>query len=353
MALLDLVEYLDPTGNVLVARVPSEGSGELRFGSQCVVREGQRAFLCRDGHYLDMFSPGRHMITTKNIPLLINLIKLPFGNKSPFRADVYYVNLHQHLDLKWGTPQPIPMRDTQFGMVRIRAFGTYVAQVADPRKLLTKIVGTRGRLMIQEMEDQLRSSIIARLADVIAERMQERKLSVIDLAIEYNELSEIAHESLKPDFAELGLNLSRFYINTISVPEELERRFDQAGGVAAMGGLDNYTRYKAAEALQDAAQNGGDGLAGAGVGLGVGMNLGTVMGQALNSRTVQPQTSPQTPQPAATTLTCGSCGTSVVAPAKFCSECGQALQPAPCPGCSHKNPPTAKFCSECGYKLQS
>ena len=155
MALLDLVEYLDPTGNVLAARVPPDGSGELRLGSQCIVREGQLAFFARDGRFLDMLIPGRHTLTTANIPLLVELIKLPFGNKSPFRADVYYISLQQHTDLKWGTPQPIPMRDSQFGMVRLRAFGTYIVQVAEPRKLLTAVVGTRGRFMIQDVEEQL------------------------------------------------------------------------------------------------------------------------------------------------------------------------------------------------------
>lgn len=282
MALLDLVEFVDPVGNTMVARVPPDGTGELRLGSQCIVREGQLAFFARDGKFLDMLIPGRHTLTSNNIPLLIEFIKPVFsGGRSPFRADVFFVSLHQHTDLKWGTAQPIPMRDSQFGMVRLRAFGTFVMQVAEPRRLLTNIMGTRGRLLVQDLEEQLRSSIIARVADVIAERMRERKLSVLDLATEYDELSEMAHEALKTDFASLGVELVRFYINTISVPEELEKRLDQAGGVSAMGGMGDYTRFKAAEALQDAARAGGDNLAGAGVGMGVGLNLGAVMGQSL------------------------------------------------------------------------
>ena len=346
MALLDLVEYLDSTGNVLAARVPPDGSGELRLGSQCVVREGQLAFFARDGRFLDMLIPGRHTLTSANIPLLIDLLKLPFGNKSPFRADVYYVSLHQHTDLKWGTPQPIPMRDSQFGMVRIRAFGTYIVQVAEPRKLLTAVVGTRGRYTIQDVEEQLRSSIIARVADVIAEWMRERKLSVIDLATEYDELSEAAHAALKKDFAALGLELTRFYINTITIPEELERRLDQVGGVAAMGGLDGYTRFKAAEALQDAAQSGGNSLAGAGVGLGAGMNLGALMGSALTPA-AQPSPAPAAPQ----TKPCPKCQAAVLASAKFCNECGASLRPAVCPKCSTPSQAGAKFCIECGTGL--
>jgi membrane protease subunit (stomatin/prohibitin family) len=288
MALLDIVEFVDPTGNTLVARVPPDGTGELRLGSQCIVRETQLAFFARDGRFLDMLIPGRHTLTTNNIPLLIEFIKPVFsGGRSPFRADVHFVSLHQHTDLKWGTAQPIPMRDSQFGMVRLRAFGTFVIQVAEPRRVLTSVVGTRSRLLVQDVEEQLRSSIIARVADVIAERMREKQLSVLDLATEYDELSEMAYEVLRPDFANFGLQLVRFYINTISVPEELERRLDQAGGVNAMGGLTDYTRFKAAEALQDAAKAGGDNLAGAGVGLGAGVSLGSLMGQTLG-QSLQP-----------------------------------------------------------------
>lgn len=356
MALLDLVEFTDPTGSTLVARVPPNGDGELRLGSQCIVREGQLAFFSRDGRFLDMLIPGRHTLTTANIPLLIDFIKPVFqGGRSPFRADVYYVSLHQHTDLKWGTPQPIPMRDAQFGMVRLRAFGTFIVQVSEPRRLLSAVVGTRGRLLVQDVEEQLRSSIIARVADVIAERMRENRLSVLDLATEYDELSEMATAALKSDFGNLGLELVRFYINTISVPEELERRVDAAGGIAAMGGLNDYTRYNAAEALRDAARAGGDSTVGAGIGLGAGLNLGQLLGQSLAA--AQPAAQPAIPQPvapaapAAATAACPKCASANPARAKFCSECGTSLRPAACPQCGHQANPGAKFCIECGSGL--
>jgi membrane protease subunit (stomatin/prohibitin family) len=220
-------------------------------------------------------------------------------------------------------------------------------QVAEPRRMLTSTVGTRGLFTVQDVEAQLRSSIAARIADVIAQRMREQRLSVLDLATEYDELSAMATEGLKGDFATLGLELTRFYINAITVPENLEQRLDQAGGVAALGGLGDYTRFKAAEALSDAAQSGGDSLAGAGVQFGVGANLGALMGQSL-AQSLQPQAPAPQAAPAAATVRCAGCGTELPAKAKFCMECGTAVGPRRCASCGHELAAKAKFCIECG-----
>lgn len=289
MAILDVVEFLDPVGDVLAARVPEHGSGEFRFGSQCIVRDGQVALFCRDGRALDSFEPGRHTLTSYNLPLLTDLLSIPFGGRSPFRADVYFVNLHQMTDLRWGTPQPLPVRDPQFGVVRLRAFGTYIIQVENSAQFVTTVVGTRGRYTRADIEDQLRSIILTRLADSLAELMAQQQLSVADLATQYNEISSTVGEAVWDDFTALGLRLARFYVNTITLPEEVERQIDQASGVQAFGGIDNYTRFKAAEALGDAARAGGDNLTGAGVGLGAGMQLGHIMGGALGQPTQQQQ----------------------------------------------------------------
>jgi membrane protease subunit (stomatin/prohibitin family) len=301
MAILDVVEFLDPVGDVLAARVPEHGSGEFRLGSQCIVRDGQVALFCVDGRALDSLEPGRHTLSSNNIPLLVDLLSIPFGGRSPFRADVYFVNLHQMTDLRWGTSQPIPVRDPQFGVVRLRAFGTYIIQVENSGHFVTTVVGTRGRFTRGDIEDQLRSIIVTRLADTLAEMMNQQKLSVIDLASEYNEISSAVGESLWDDFSGLGLRLVRFYVNTISVPEEVEKMMDKSAGVNVFGGMDGYTRFKAAEALGDAAKAGGDNIAGAGVGLGAGMQLGSILGNALHGQ--QQQQSPQQqqqqpPQPA-------------------------------------------------------
>ncbi|NJN15383.1 MAG: SPFH domain-containing protein [Oscillochloris sp.] len=349
MALLDLVEYNDPTGNALAARIPPDGNGELRLGSQCIVREGQLAFFARDGRLLDMFIPGRHTLETANIPLLINFVKIPFGNRSPFRADVFFVSLKQHTNLRWETKQPIPMRDAQFGMVRLRASGTYIIQVSEPRRLLTAVVGSRSLFTVQDVEAQLQSVIVARTADAIAQHMRERGHSVIDLATEYDEIAQKVTEAVKPDFAALGLDLSRLFVNLISVPEDLERQFDRAGGVAAMGGLGDYTRFKAAEALGDAARTGGDSTAGAGMSLAAGMHLGQLMGQTLAGSGQAPTQPPTVAPPApAVAQHCTNCGTGLPATAKFCLECGTPVGPKRCANCKTELPANAKFCTECG-----
>ncbi len=296
MAVLDVVEYLDPIGDVLAARVPEHGSGEFRLGSQCIVRDGQVALFCVDGRAMDSLEPGRHMLSSYNIPLLVDFLSIPFGGKSPFRADVYFVNLHQMTDLRWGTAQPIPVRDPQFGLVRLRAFGTYIMQVENSGQFITRVVGTRGRYTRNDIENQLRSIIVTRLTDSLAEMMAKQQLSVLDLASEYNEISAAAGEAVFDDFSSLGLRLVQFYVNTISVPEEVEKRMDQASGVQVFGGMDSYTRFKAAEALGDAAKAGGDNIAGAGVGLGAGLQLGQILGGALGQQNA-PQTPVQPQQP--------------------------------------------------------
>jgi membrane protease subunit (stomatin/prohibitin family) len=366
MAVLDVVEYLDPIGDVLAARVPEHGSGEFRLGSQCIVRDGQVALFCVDGRAMDMLEPGRHTLNSNNIPLLVDLLSIPFGGRSPFRADVYFVNMHQMTDLRWGTSQPIPVRDQQFGVVRLRAFGTYIIQVDNPSHFVPTIVGTRGRYTRTDIEDQLRSIIVTRMADKLAELMAQQKLSIVDLASEYNEISSAVGEGLWDDFSSLGLRLVRFYVNTISVPEEVEKMIDKSSGVQVFGGMQGYTQFKAAEALGDAAKAGGDNIAGAGVGLGAGLQLGQILGGALGQQGQQGQqpqqgqqaptgqqapAGPQAPAPPTIQMaTCKQCSEPLPPGAKFCPNCGTAAPqgPAHCTQCGTELPGGAKFCPNCG-----
>jgi membrane protease subunit (stomatin/prohibitin family) len=243
------------------------------------VRESQRAVFVRDGKALDVFGPGRHTISTNNIPLLTALIGLPFGGDSPFTAEVYFVSMRELTDLKWGTPQPLVYRDPDFGMVRLRAFGTYSMRVADPQLFVAQIVGVRGAYTTSAIEEFLRSIIVNEINDLLG----EAKTPLLDLPGLTRELADTARNALTDDFQRLGLQLTSFQIAAITPPDEVQKRIDERSGMAAIGDMRTYTQFQAAQALRDAAQNPGASgdLTGAGVGLGAGATLGGAMGQAL------------------------------------------------------------------------
>jgi membrane protease subunit (stomatin/prohibitin family) len=290
MAILDVIEFLDPSGRQIVHRVPEGGSGEFRLGSQLIVRESQAAVFFRDGKALDVFGPGRHTLSTMNIPLLANLISLPFGGKSPFRAEVVFVNIADLLDMKWGTMEPVTFRDSEFGMVRLRAFGTYAMAVQDPQLFVNKVVGTQGLYETGQIEDYLRTIIISRFNDIMGESMT----TLLDLPARYNEVGAGLKASVSDDFANLGLLLKALYVTTISPPEEVSKRIDERTGMGVVGNMNQYMQYQTAQAIggigEGAAQGGGGGAAdaaGLGVGLGAGMGVGAGMAQIIGQNMAQ------------------------------------------------------------------
>jgi membrane protease subunit (stomatin/prohibitin family) len=282
---LEVIEYLDPTGQELVHRVPEEGSGEIRLGSQCIVRENQVAIFFRDGRALDMLGPGRHTLTTLNIPLLINYLKIPFGNKSPFRAEVIFVNVKDYLDLSWVTPKPLAFRDDDLGVVRLSTQGKFAFQVGRPQRFVNQIVGTQGLYSTENIVGYLESMLVSRFADLLG----EIEASLLELPAQYNELGSGLRAKASEDFEAIGLLLKAVYVTGINVPEEVEQALDERAQMGALGDMDAYMQFKAARALGDAAQA-GDGeagsVAGLGVGLGAGMGLGTAMASAI-SQSVQ------------------------------------------------------------------
>ncbi|GIW04179.1 MAG: hypothetical protein KatS3mg059_0799 [Thermomicrobiales bacterium] len=229
MAILDLIQYADERPDEIVHRVPEYGSGEFRLGSQLVVRESQRAVFVRDGKALDVFGPGRHTISPTTSPLLTALIGLPFGGDSPFTAEVYFVSMREFTDLKWGTPQPLVYRDPDFGMVRLRAFGTYSMRVADPQLFVAQIVGARGVYTTSAIEEFLRSIIVNEINDLLG----EAKTPLLDLPGLTRELADTARNALTDDFQRLGLQLTSFQIAAITPPRrgaEAHRRALGHGG---------------------------------------------------------------------------------------------------------------------------
>lgn len=274
--IIDVVEAPDQRRDQMVVRVPEVGSGDFRLGSAVNVRESQAAVFYRDGKAMDVFDAGRHHITTANLPLLSNLLQLVTGGKDVFTAEVYFVNLVEFTDWKWGTPEPITLRDADFGIVRLRAFGNYSVQVNDPQLFVTKVVGTGGSYRTSEIQDFLRGMIISRFTDLLA----EAKVPALDLPALQDEIGAAVRAKLTDEFDAFGLILKTFFLQNISMPEEVQKAIDQRASMGAIGDMQKFTQYQAAQALRDAAQQEG-GLTGAGVGLGAGAGLGAVMGQAM------------------------------------------------------------------------
>src|SRR4051794_21089492 len=241
MAILDLIQYPNPMPDEIVHRVPESGAGEFRLGSQLVVREAQQAVFVRDGKALDLFSAGRHTISTNNIPLLGGLIGLPFGGNSPFTAEVYFVSMRDFIDLKWGTPQPIVYRDKDFGMIRLRAHGTYAVRVDNPQLFVNQIVGTRGSYSVGDLDDYLRSIIVNQFNDLLG----SANTSLLDIQGMALELATTAQSALGASFAQMGLRLVGFQIGAIVPPDEVAAKIDERSSMAAIGDMGAYTQYQA------------------------------------------------------------------------------------------------------------
>lgn len=343
---IDLIEYMDATGREMVHRLPEQGSGDFRLGSQLIVRESQAAVFFRDGQALDTFGPGRHTLTTANVPLLVNLLSIPFGGESPFRAEVYFVNLREFLDQKWGTPEAIAMKDAELGMVRLRAFGTYAMQVSEPQLFVNKIVGTQALYDTVDIEGFLRSIIISKFTDLLGELGK----SLFELPGLYEEIGAGARAKVRDDFSALGIDLKSLYVSSITPTEETQRAIDERASMGAIGNMQAYLQFMAARALREAAQAPPEGAAPSaaqtGMGLGAGIGMGGMMAGMMAQMMQQ-----QAGAGAATRL-CPSCSATIPAAAKFCPDCGAKIGGGSiCPNCKVDVPEGARFCPNCGTKM--
>lgn len=275
---IEIIEWLDDSDDTLVYRFPVYNQ-EIKMGAQLTVRENQVALFVNEGQAADLFTPGRYELSTQNIPILTTLRGWKYGFQSPFKAEVYFFNTRLFTDLKWGTANPVMMRDAEFGMIRMRAYGTFAMKVADPKEFFKTVVGTQGLTTTEDIVGQLRSTIISHFSDIVA----ESKIAALDLASSYRELADLAKKELGSQFAMFGLDLSRFVIDNISLPEEVEAAIDQRTKLGVLGDkMQQYTQLQTADAIKVAAANPG-GLAGAGVGLGAGVAMGQAMGGAFNA----------------------------------------------------------------------
>lgn len=284
---IDVVQFLDETGKEIVHREPPDGPGDFRLGSQVIVRESQTAVFFRDGKALDVLGPGRHTITTANVPIISSMIGWVTGGQSPFPAEVVFVNMRQFLDQKWGTPEPIAFRDPEFGMARLRAFGSYAYQVKDPQMFVNVIVGQQGIFTTDQIADYLRGMIVSKFADLLG----TQKASLLDLPALYSEVSAGAKANLADDFGALGLSLLQFYVTAVTPTEETAKAIDERAAMGAIGNMDAYLKFKAARAIGDAAVNPGGGAASTGVEVGAGLGMGAMMAGALGDALRNPASS--------------------------------------------------------------
>ncbi|GLH73926.1 hypothetical protein GETHLI_24280 [Geothrix limicola] len=273
---LDILEWLDDSNDTLAWRFPMRGQ-EIQNGGQLVVRESQEAVFVNEGQMADVFKPGTHRLTTQNLPILATLKGWKYGFESPFKSDVYFISTKLYNDLKWGTSNPIMMRDADFGMLRIRAFGIYSIKVVDSATFLRQLVGTNGVYTVPDISEQLRKTIMSRFTDVLG----EAKVPALDLASKYDELSDLVRQKLAEEFKTMGLELSKFFVENISLPEEVEAMMDKRTGVGMMAPvMGAYTQMQVADSIPLAAQNPG-GVAGMGMGVGLGFGMGNMMGQQM------------------------------------------------------------------------
>ncbi len=367
---LENIEWFDESGEELVHRLPDTGSGEIKWGAQLTVRESQAGVLFYQGKACDAFGPGRHTLKTHNLPILTKILSMPWGGKSPLRAEVYMVNLKYFTNLKWGTRNPVAFRDNELGLIRLRAHGVFNIQIVQPVLFINSLVGTRGKFTTEDISNYLKRVIVSRFNDYLGETLD----SLFNLPGKFDELSIGLQKRLSGDFGRFGLHLSNLYITSITPPEEVQKAIDDKSRMSVINDMDKLVKMKAAMAMEKAAESQGE--AGAGIGMGMGMMMPAMFsanagrqesGQAAGSsqQITCPDCQNMIPADARFCPLCGhqqvvlsqcvNCGKNLSPNAKFCSKCGHASSEKPqsriCPSCGEKNLPGAMFCNQCGKKL--
>ena len=349
--LLKVIEWEDNTKDTIVYKFPVEDRYAIMNSSTLVVRPSQIALFVHKGQICDVFAPGTYKLATENIPFLTRILALPTGGENTITAEVYYVNTKQMTGLKWGTQNPIMMRDADFGNVRIRAFGVYSFKVENAKVFMEEMFGTNELYKVNDVANHLKPTVLQAFADAVA----ESKISALDLAANYKEFSQTILDVSKEDFEKFGLKLCSMVIENISLPEEVEKALDERTKLGVMSDkMGTYMQYQAGQAMTEAAKNhNGNNFAGMGVGLGAGVGIGQAFAGGMNQAVDTPRVTPAQDKKPEGEAVCPKCGAKVAKGAKFCPECGTKMPTAKfCPECGAKVAEGAKFCPECGTKLQ-
>lgn len=344
---LKILEWADNSKNTIVYKYPlPKGGREINHKSKLIVRESQQAIFVHKGQICDIFPSGTYDLNTDIFPILSKLAGWKYGFQTPISVDVYFVNTKQFTGYKWGTANPIMMRDPEFGMVRVRGYGSYAFKIDDAGIFLKEIFGTVSSFETEDITQYLKAMLLSALTDTLG----ESKISALDIAGNTMEFNQIVKASIQDKFKEIGLELTNLFIENMSVPEEVEKAIDERSKLGILGDkTDVMMRIAAAEAMKDAAKNEGMGgsFMGAGVGVGAGVGIGKVLSDAFNSTNSSQTTTTNTQ-----TKTCPKCNATIPSTSKFCSECGAMLPTKKfCTECGSEVNANAKFCSQCGNKI--
>ncbi|NOY69711.1 MAG: SPFH domain-containing protein [Deltaproteobacteria bacterium] len=372
---LENIEWFDDTGKSFVHRIPESGSGEIKWGAQLTVRDSQAGVFFYKGHAIEAFGPGRHTLKTGNIPVLTKILSLPWAMNSPLRAEVYMVNMKVFINLKWGTRDPVAFKDSELGLIRLRAFGVFNLQVMQPVLFVNRMVGTQGIFTTAEVEEYLNRVIVSRFNDHMGENID----SILNLPAKYDELSQGIVKRLQEDFGRFGLGLTALYINAITPPPEVQKAIDDRSRMGVFNDMNKLMQMKAAMAMEKAAE--GEGGSGQGMGMGMGLMMPAMFSQyfakagAGADKGGAAQPAPVICQDCGKGITtdakfcpycghqqlvirqCVKCGKNLAANTLFCPRCGhpveEQLEPKTCHKCGSENLPEATFCNQCGEKLST
>jgi membrane protease subunit (stomatin/prohibitin family) len=342
---LELLEWFDESGQELVHRLPEMGSADIKYGAQLTVRESQAAVFFYNGKAVGAFGPGRHTLKTANIPVLTKIASLPWGFKSPLRAEVYFTNLKTFTNLKWGTRDPVAFKDTQLGLVRLRAFGIFNLRIVQPVLFINRLVGTQGVYTTEEISEYLNRVIVSRFNDYIGEKIS----TIFDLPAQYDQLAKGLSKRIQDDFSRFGLAMTHLYINAITPPPEVQQAIDDKSRMEIFDDMNKLMQMKTAMAMEKIAE-GSDSIAGNGAQAGMGMGLGVMLpgmfAQQLSNRE-------NSANPCPPTTTCSECKNGIPLDANFCPQCGhQQVIFEKCESCGKNITPETQFCPRCGKAVQ-